>query len=242
MQPHNYNNTASRGASTEMDAGLRTHFQRVYNIMALGLVVTGFSAYLVSKIPGIENVFITISQNMFLGLAVAAAPMIVMMMMFSPGRMMRSSFQSLVIGFVGFSAFWGALMSVIFLVYSPESIIKTFFITAATFSVMSIIGYTTKRDLSKMGSLLQMAVIGLIIAIVVNVFLQSPMMHIIISGVGVLIYTGLTAWDTQKIKETYAYSHGEEANSKAALMGALSLYINFIMLFQFLLQFLGSRE
>ncbi|MGB4057533.1 MAG: Bax inhibitor-1 family protein, partial [Alphaproteobacteria bacterium] len=130
-----------------IDAGLRGHFNRVYNIMALGLAVTGTTAYAVSTIPGIEKVFMMIHQNMFLGLAVMTLPMMLMMMLFSPQRLSYASYQSLVLGFVGFSAFWGALLSVIFLVYSPESIIKTFFITAGTFAGMSIIGYTAKVDL-----------------------------------------------------------------------------------------------
>ncbi len=235
-------NLNARRDTTTMDEGLRKHFQGVYNIMALGLAVTGVAAYILSTIPGMENVYMMIQKNMFLGLAVMASPMLLMMMLFSPARMQTASFQSLVLGFVGFSAFWGFLLGSIFLVYSVESIIKTFFITSATFAGMSIWGYTTKSDLSKMGSLLRMAVFGLFLAIVVNLFFQSPIMHMVISGVGVLIYSGLTAWDTQNIKQMYNGSYGREANAKLSVMGALSLYMNFIMLFQFLLQFLGSRE
>lgn len=224
------------------DAGLQKHFQRVYNIMALGLAVTGVTAYAVSQIPGIEQAYMMMRSNMFIGLAVMAAPMMLMMTLFAPGRMQRASFQSLVIGFVGFSAFFGAILGSVFLIYSTASIVKTFFITSATFSATSIWGYSTKRDLSRMGSLLGMAAIGLFIAIIVNVFMQSPIMHFVISGAGVVIYTGLTAWDTQNIKRMYNYSNGESVNSKLSIMGALSLYMNFIMLFQFLLQFMGNRE
>lgn len=233
-------NTGSR--ETTIDAGLQKHFQSVYNIMALGLCVTGFSAFIVAQIPGAEQFMFALRSNPFIALAVMALPMIMLSMMFSPTRMRTASFQSLVMGFVAFSAFWGALMSIIFMVYEPTSIIKTFFITAGTFAAMSIWGYTTKKDLASMGAFLRMGVIGLLLAIVVNIFFQSPVLHMAISAIGVLIYTGLIAWDTQKIKETYAYSHGASANQKLAVMGALNLYMNFVMLFQFLIQFMGVRQ
>ena len=240
MEQNRSVHTGSR--ETTIDAGLQKHFQSVYNIMALGLCVTGFTAYIVAQIPAAQSFFVMIAQNPIIGLAVMALPMIMISMMFSPSRMRTASFQSLVLGFVGFSAFWGALMSVIFMVYEPSSIVKTFFVTAGTFAAMSIWGYTTKKDLSSMGAFLRMGVIGLLLAIVVNLFFQSPVLHMAISAIGVLIYTGLIAWDTQKIKETYAYSHGATANQKLAVMGALHLYINFVMLFQFLIQFMGVRQ
>lgn len=240
MQSNNY--STAKTSARDIDAGLRTHFQGVYNIMALGLAVTGFVAYAVSTIPGVEHVYIAMQSNMFIGLAVMAAPMMLMMTLFSPNRIQRASFQSLVLGFIGFSAFFGAIMGSIFLVYSVESIIKTFFITSGTFAAMSIWGYTTKRDLSKMGSLLRMAAMGVFLSIIVNIVLQSPMMHLIISAIGILVYTGLTAWDTQNIKAMYSHSNGQAVNAKLSIMGALSLYMNFIMLFQFLLQFMGSRD
>ncbi|MGH1456434.1 MAG: Bax inhibitor-1/YccA family protein [Alphaproteobacteria bacterium] len=232
----------ARTESKEIDVGLQKHFQGVYNIMSLGLAVTGVSAYAVSQIPGIEQIYMMMQKNMFIGLAVMFAPMMLMMTLFGPGRMQRASFQSLVLGFVLFSAFFGAILGSVFLVYSTASIVKTFFITSATFAATSIWGYTTKSDLSGMGSMLRMATFGLLIAIVVNVFFQSPIMHIAISGIGVLVYTGLTAWDTQNIKQMYRSSNGDALNQKLSIMGALSLYMNFIMLFQFLLQFLGNRE
>lgn len=224
------------------DVGLQKHFQQVYNIMAMGLCVTGFTAYVVAQIPVAQQFFGYIAQNPFLALFVAFMPMMAMMMLFNPNRMRTASFSSLVLGFAAFSAFWGALLSVIFLAYDPTSIVKTFFVTAGTFAAMSIWGYTTRRDLTSMGTFLRMGVIGLFLAIVVNLFFQSPVLHMAISAIGVLIYTGLIAWDTQQIKEMYNYSHGGVANNKLAVMGALSLYINFIMLFQFLLQFMGGRE
>ena len=240
MQTDRFSNVQTKEKS--FDAGLQRHFQGVYNIMALGLVVTGVTSYMVSQIPGIEQAYMMMQKNMFIGLAVMAAPMMLMAMLFSENRMRTASFQSLMLGFVGFSAFFGAVLGSIFLAYSTASIVKTFFITSATFAGMSIYGYTTKTDLSRMGSLLRMAVLGLILAIVINLFFQSPYMHMITSGLGVLVYTGLTAWDTQNIKRMYHQSNGSDVNARLSVMGALSLYVNFIMLFQFLLQFLGDRE
>jgi hypothetical protein len=144
--------------------------------------------------------------------------------------------------FWAFSAVMGLSLSSIFLVYTDASIAKVFFITAATFGAMSLYGYTTKRDLTNMGSFLMMGLIGLIIASVVNIFMQSSMLEFAISAVGVLIFVGLTAYDTQKIKEGYDEAHAPEVLAKGAIMGALSLYLDFINLFLMLLRLFGNRE
>ena len=144
--------------------------------------------------------------------------------------------------FWAFAAIMGVSLSSIFLVYTDASIAKVFFITAATFGAMSLYGYTTKRDLTQMGSFLMMGLIGLIIASVVNIFMQSSMLEFAISAVGVLIFVGLTAYDTQKIKEGYSEAHGAELLAKGAIMGALSLYLDFINLFLMLLRLFGNRE
>lgn len=136
----------------------------------------------------------------------------------------------------------GMSMSTIFLVYTGESIATTFFATAAAFAGLSLYGYTTKKDLSGFGSFLIMGVIGLIIATVVNIFLQSEAMAFVISGLGVLIFAGLTAYDTQRLKNDYQYLRGTQMMGKAVIMGATSLYLDFVNMFMFLLQFLGSRE
>ncbi|ODN71451.1 Inner membrane protein YbhL [Methylobrevis pamukkalensis] len=141
-----------------------------------------------------------------------------------------------------FSAIMGLSMASVFLVFTGASIARTFFITASMFGAVSLYGYTTKADLSKMGSFLMMGLIGLIIASVVNIFLGSSALQFAISAIGVLVFTGLTAWDTQRIKETYAEHYGEDANQKIAVFSALSLYLNFINLFQMLLYFTGQRE
>ena len=146
------------------------------------------------------------------------------------------------ITFWAFAAIMGLSMSSIFMVYTDASIAKVFFITAATFGAMSLWGYTTKRDLTNMGTFLFMGLIGLIIAMVVNIFLASSALEFAISAVGVLIFVGLTAYDTQKIKESYSASHGADALAKGAIMGALSLYLDFINLFMMLLRLFGNRE
>lgn len=238
----NHFQTASTDRAVQFDAGLQSHFHRVYGTMALGLVITGLTAFITSTIPAMVGLLVAAQSNFLISMLVAFSPMIIIAMTFNPYTARRLSATSLSLIFFGFSAYFGWLLSMVFLAYTSESIARVFFITAATFAAMSIWGYTTKKDLSSMGSFLMMGVIGLIIAMVVNMFLQSEMMMFIISGAGVIIYTLMTAWDTQQIKESYHASHGEQANAKAAVFGALTLYINFIMLFQFLLQLLGNRE
>jgi FtsH-binding integral membrane protein len=154
----------------------------------------------------------------------------------------KMSFGTLQIVFWAFAAVMGLSLSSVFLVYTSGSIAKVFFITASMFAATSLYGYTTKRDLAKMGSFLFMGMIGLFIAMIVNIFMQSPVMHYAISALGVLIFTGLTAWDTQRIKEEYHVNHGYELAGKLAVMGAVGLYINFVNIFMFLLSFFGNRE
>lgn len=241
MQPDRFGNqTVSRGLA--VDQGLRAHFQRVYNVMAGGLVLTGLSAWITSQIPAMVGFLQYAQSNPLIGLLIAFSPMIIIMSVFNPAASRRMSSATMSLVFFGFSAYFGWLLSTIFLAFTAESIARVFFVTAATFAAMSIWGYTTKRDLSGMGSFLMMGMIGLLIAMVVNMFMASSMMSFVISAAGVLIYTLLTAFDTQNIKETYHESYGQEANAKMAVMGALGLYLNFIMLFQFLLQFMGNRN
>lgn len=241
MQPDRFGpQTVSRGLA--VDQGLRVHFQRVYNVMAVGLVLTGVSAWMTSKIPAMVGFLQYAQTSPLLGLLIAFSPMIILMSAFNPAASRRMSSAMLSLVFFGFSAYFGWLLSTIFLAYTAESIARVFFVTAATFAAMSIWGYTTKRDLSGMGSFLMMGMVGLLIAMVVNMFLASSMMSFVISAAGVLIYTIMVAFDTQNIKESYHESYGQEANAKMAVMGALGLYLNFIMLFQFLLQFMGNRN
>ncbi|NBX66772.1 MAG: Bax inhibitor-1/YccA family protein [Proteobacteria bacterium] len=206
--------------------------------MSVGLVVTGLVAMGASMIPGVAALF----TNPIFAIIFAFLPMAAGLMLFNGGAMMTKSASDLSARFYLFSAIFGFCLTPIFMVYAGADIARAFFITAATFAVTSIWSYTTKTDLSKWGSFLFMGAIGLLIAIVVNMFLKSTMMDFIISCAGVLIYTGLVAYDTQNLKETYAQSSGDEANSKMAVLGALGLYMNFIMLFQFILRLVGNRE
>ena len=217
------------------DAGLRSHMQRVFNLMGVGLAVTGLIAYLVAH----SALMVTLTTSP-LRWVVALAPLgIAMYMGF---RMQRMSAASLQATFWGFCVAMGLSMASIFVVYTGDSIAKTFFITAGMFGATSLWGYTTKRDLSAMGSFFGMAVWGLIIAGVVNMFLMSPMLHWVTSVVGVVLFTGLTAFDMQRIKESYAESAGTEANSKLAVFGALMLYMDFVNMFVYLLQLTGALQ
>lgn len=231
-------NNAAINQATTYDVGLRTHFQKVYNTMAIGLVLTGAVAYLVTLSPELMRLI----HGTPLKFVVAFAPLAFIFFGFTPNKIRRMSASALNMTFYAFSAVFGLSLSYILLAYTGESIARVFFITSGMFAATSIYGYLTKKDLSSLGGLMIMGAIGLLIAMVVNMFLKSAMLHFVISGVGVVVYTGLIAWDTQKIKESYSAGYGREEASKLATMGALSLYINFIMLFQFLMQFLGSRN
>lgn len=233
---NNINSQVNR--ATGIDVDLRDHFRQVYNVMALGLVVTGLTAYAASNIqPLMQLIFGTPLKFVLM-----FAPMAFVFFGFSHKALMTKTANQLRGRFYLFSAIFGLSLSVIFLAYAGADIARAFFITSATFAATSVFGYVTKADLSKFGAFLFMGVIGLLIAIVVNIFLQSTMLDFIISCAGVLIYTGLTAYDTQQIKETFNTAHGNESNSKMAVMGALSLYINFIMLFQFILSLVSQRD
>lgn len=237
MQPeHLSSRTVSRAAS--YDAGLREHFQRVYNTMAAGLGLTGLVAWVVAHTPALTHALLTPPMVW----VVMFAPLVFCFIGFTPNAIRTRSVGYLNAMFYAFSAVFGISLASIFLVYSGDSIARVFFITAGMFAATSIYGYTTKKDLSGMGGLMIMGVIGLLLAMIVNIFLKSETMYFVISVIGVVVYTGLTAWDTQRIKESYNAAHGTEANHKMAVMGALSMYMNFIMLFQFLMQFFGNRN
>jgi len=228
----------TRATTLDYDEGLRTHFRGVYNVMSLGLVVTALVAYAVANSPLAAILF----GNPLIAIAVAFAPLAFIWFGFTPNAVRTKTSGQLKTMFFLFSAVFGLSLSSVFLVYAGADIARAFFIAAATFAATSVFGYVTKRDLSGLGGLLIMGVIGILIAIVVNIFLQSAALDFAISVIGVLVYTGLVAYDTQNIKETYSRSYGDEANSKTAVMGALGLYINFIMLFQFILSLVGNRE
>ena len=240
---------AAQQTAAVMDEGLRAYMLKVYNYMATGILLTGIVALLTFKMSVVTNdagsiVGLTQMGNAIylsgLKWLVMLAPLgIVFYMSFGINKMSASKAQTT---FWVFAALMGLSLSSILLVYTGMSVTRVFFITSATFGVMSIYGYTTKRDLTKLGSFLFMGLIGIIIASLVNLFLNSETMYYIISYLGVLIFIGLTAYDTQKIKNMYSASDTSELIGKKAVMGALTLYLDFINLFIMLLRIFGQRR
>ncbi|WP_426267548.1 Bax inhibitor-1/YccA family protein [Sphingomonas sp. LHG3443-2] len=217
------------------DAGLRSYMLSVYNYMASGVLLTGIVALLFASSGLAQQVLSTP-----LRWVIMLAPLgFVMAMSFGLNRMKTSTLQAL---FWAFTVVMGLSMSSIFLVYTGTSIAQTFFAVAAAFAGLSLFGYTTKKDLSGFGTFLIMGVVGLLVAMIVNLFLQSSALSFAISGIGVLLFAGLTAYDTQKIKSMYAYVAGTDMMGKVVIMGALNLYLDFINMFTFLLSFMGNRE
>ena len=217
------------------DAGLRKHMLSIYNYMTSGVLLTGIVALLAAQ-SGLALAFAS-GPLMWI---VALAPLgFVLAMSFGLNKMSRGTLQVL---FWSFAIVMGLSMSTIFLRFTGESIAATFFATAGAFAGPSLFGYTTKKNLQGFGTFLVMGVIGLLIAMVINIFLQSSTMQLAISFIGVLIFAGLTAYDTQRLKREYQYLRGTEFAGKAIIMGALSLYLDFINMFMFLLQFMGNRE
>jgi FtsH-binding integral membrane protein len=222
------------------DAGLRSYMLSVYNYMASGVLLTGIVAMLFA--PYARDVLISASgQGMSpIGWIVMLSPLaIVFAMSFGMNRMATGTLQIL---FWAFAALMGLSMSTLFLAYTGVSIAQTFFATAAAYLGLSLYGYTTKRDLSGMGTFLIMGVVGILVAMLVNMFLQSSAMALAISAIGVLLFAGLTAYDTQRIKSMYFQVAGSDMMGKVVIMGALQLYLDFINMFQFLLYFMGNRR
>ncbi len=217
------------------DAGLRSYMLSVYNYMASGVLLTGIVALLFASSGLAEQVLVTPLR----WLIIFAPLAFVMVMSFGMNRLSTGTLQLL---FWAFATAMGLSMSSIFLVFTGTSIAQTFFAVAAAFMGLSLWGYTTKKDLSGWGTFLIMGVVGLIVAMVINLFLQSTAMQLAISAIGVLIFAGLTAYDTQKIKSMYAYVAGTDMMGKVVIMGALNLYLDFVNMFTFLLSFMGNRE
>ena len=223
------------------DAGLRSYMLGIYNYMASGVLLTGIVALLVYSTPSLFAVFFTpVGAPTILGWAAMLSPLaIILAMNFGLQRMQEGTLKLL---FWGFAALMGVSMSTIFARYTGASIAQTFFVTAASFGALSLYGYTTRKDLSAWGRFLFMGLIGIIIATIANIFIQSSALQLAVNIVGVLVFAGLTAYDTQRLREMYYAVAGTNFAGKAAIMGALSLYLNFINLFQFLLSFMGNRE
>ncbi|MEP6784338.1 MAG: Bax inhibitor-1/YccA family protein [Sphingomonadales bacterium] len=227
---------ASAGASADVrDAGLRSYMLSVYNYMASGVLLTGIVAMLFAQSGYAAQVL-----NTPLRWVIMLAPLgFVMVLSFGINKLSTSAAQGL---YWAFAVVMGLSLSSIFLVYTGTSIATTFFATAAAFAGLSLYGYTTKRDLSAFGTFLIMGVVGLIVAMVINIFVQSTALQLAISFIGVLLFAGLTAYDTQKIKSMYYYVAGSDMMGKSVIMGALTLYLDFINMFTFLLQFMGDRR
>ena len=219
-----------------IDEGLRAYMLKVYNYMGSALLLSGIIAYAVAHTPALMQAIFGTPLMWVVMLAPLG------LVMFLGARINKMSAGAAQATFWIFAALMGASLASIFVVYTQTSIVRVFMITAVTFGAMSLWGYTTKKDLSGMGSFLMMGLIGIIVASLVNIFLQSSMMHWVISVIGVLVFTGLTAYDTQKIKNNYYEGDGEAVMGKKAIMGALTLYLDFINLFLMLLHLFGNRE
>ena len=226
MEPRVYNKTLASD-SAEIDQGLRSYMMRVYNYMASGLLITAIVAFLGAS----TGVYYSIAQSPLIWVVLA--------LNFGINRMKSSTLQMV---FWAFAVCMGLSLSNILLMYTGTSIAKTFFVTAAAFSSLSLYGYTTKKDISGWGSFLFMGLIGIILASVVNMFIGSSFMQFAISVIGVLVFAGLTAYDTQQIKEIYHAGDSAEVSGRKAIMGALRLYLDFINMFILLLQLFGNRR
>ena len=238
----NYNelnfDAMTREQGLSMSAAFPALMRKVYVWMTLALMITGATAYGVATSPGIQMALFS-NQLLFWGLIIAEFSLVIGI----SAAINRLSLATATLMFILYSVINGAMLSSIFVIYTMSSIASVFFITAGTFGVMALIGYTTKKDLTSMGKILFMALIGIIIATVVNIFLKSSGLQMIVSYLGVLIFVGLTAYDSQKIKQMLQMApDASEGSQKLALLGALTLYLDFVNLFIYLLRIFGRRE
>ncbi|MBL6078292.1 Bax inhibitor-1/YccA family protein [Belnapia sp. T18] len=242
---------AATADAVAVDAGLRAYMLRVYNWMASGLVLTGIVAYLIANVPELQALFYqrvmtprgaTVQPTILAYVAMFAPLAFVLVLSFGINRLSKGTAQAL---FWAFAAVMGASMAHIFLVFTGASVARAFFVTAGMFAAISLYGYTTKADLTRMGSFMMMGLFGIIIAGLVNMFIGSTALQFAISVLGVVVFTGLTAYDTQRIKSDYvqyAYADGTDEAGKRSVLDALGLYLNFINLFQLMMQFMGVRQ
>ncbi len=226
----------AQAEAAAVDAGLRAYMLRVYNYMGVALALSGAVAFLVSTSPAMPQVIFGTPLMWVVFLAPLG------LVFFLSARIHKMSAAAAQATFWVFAALMGMSLASIFIAYTPESITRVFFITAGAFAGLSLVGYTTKKDLSGMGTFLFMGVIGLVIAMVVNMFLGSSLLQLGISNIGVLIFAGLTAYDTQQIKLMYYEGDGAEVATKKSIMGALKLYLDFLNMFLFLMHILGNRN
>lgn len=230
-----YSFTRERVSSREIDAGLRGHMQRIYNRMAIGVFTTAVVAFFVGNNNELLRLFLDGPQKWI----VMFAPLAIVFFGFNPERMSSKAMQ---LCFFALSALYGISFSAIFVIFTGESIAQTFFVAAAMFAGLSIYGYTTRKDLSGMGSFMVMGVWGIFVLSILNIFIDSSLMGNVIAAAGIVIFAGLTAWDTQRMKEMYSPNMNAEIASRMSWVGALSLYIDFIAMFQYILHFMGNRN
>jgi FtsH-binding integral membrane protein len=228
--------TQGQAAVADIDVGLRQYMLKVYNFMSAGLVVTGLVAYFVAQS---DSLLQAIYFSPLRWIVMLAPIGFAVLFGFRIQQMRASTAQML---YWAFAAVMGLSLSYIFVAYTGASVARVFFISAGTFAGMSLYGYTTKRDLAGIGSFMMMGLIGLILAMLVNLFLHSSALQFAISVIGVIVFVGLTAWDTQRIKEMYSAGDAAEIGTKKAILGAFQLYLDFINLFVMLLQLMGSRR
>ena len=240
-----FNRAGTVADQASFDVGLRTHMVRVYNYMASGLALSGIVALALFSSSELAGLFFQVQGGRVVGLNILGwvaifAPMgLLLLVSFRAASMSVGSIQAV---YWAVTALMGVSMSLLLFRYTGASVARTFFVTAASFGALSLYGYTTKRDLTAFGKFLFMGVVGLVLASLVNMFFPSGTMSFIISAAGVLIFSGLIAYDTQKIKEQYAEAWGSEMAEKVAIFGALSLYLDFVNLFQFLMAFMGQER
>ena len=249
-QDNQFMNTGTAFAqSTTYDAGLRLHMIRIFNTVAAGLALSGLTAYLVFAVPTLSAIFMNRTVSMITGIGL----MLFLWFGFFPSKrhfpsadgdtyVRQQSVLSLKIKYYLFTAILGTTLAYFFAVYSGASLARVFFITAATFAGMSLLGYTTKRSLTGFGSFLMMGLIGVVLASLVNIFLKSTGLAFVVSILGVLVFTGLIAFEAQNAKRMYSQANGDDTNQKLAVFSALGLYLNFINLFQLLLSLMGNRN
>ena len=234
FQPNNYSGRTFIADTQTFDQGLRRHMISVYNYMLLGLVLTGATGFFVHSDATAQEF---VRQNYF---AVTVAPLaFILVLSFGIRRMSAMAAQ---LTFYAYSAVMGVSLSTLLLSYPEESIGRVFFITAGMFGATSLYGYTTRKSLTGMGSFMMMGLLGLIIASVVNLFMHSGPLQLALSFVAVIVFTGLTAFDTQRIRDNYSEGYGVESNGKLAIMGALTLYLDFINLFVAMMRLVGNRR
>jgi FtsH-binding integral membrane protein len=252
MSDFDRNLTARSGYGTDqvaIDAGLRAYMNRVYNYMMAGVALTGIVSWLTFQAAVVQNADGQIVGLTAFGQAIFGGPISLILLLGTLGLVFFLSFRiqrlqptTALALFMGYAGLLGVVLASIFLQYTGASIARTLFISAASFGALSLYGYTTKRDLSPIGSFLVMGLFGLILAMLVNFFLRSTGLDFVISIIGVGIFAGLAAWDTQRIKEMYSAMDDGTVVGRKAVMGALALYLDFINLFLFLLRFLGNRR